>query len=379
MAQSVPGLRHLFPRRAAVGLAKGIEALKLYRFVRSLRDSTGDPSVSGIDVVLFLDEADAPPGSPLEWVLTTFGVIVKSFNPASFPEERHRGYHPSSYRWMLIRDWMRSLPAAQQYASVLFTDVRDAVFQGDPFAAAATAAASAPGGAAAGAGAGAPHPQHPVFMAFLEAKPRTIAECGWNAGWVRDCFGEAGLQSVGNNVISCSGTSLGTWESALAYANLLADEIAVNKCERNGELELELGLDAEVEVEAPALDCIHIHIRAPLPLILPHLCGLPHVSFRASLSAGVDQGMHNYYVFNGKLASALQPLGSRLQVVDNEQGFVATVQSMGVLKRDRAGRLLNDDGKPYALVHQYDRSQALEQQYDRQFVWLSDDALTIHK
>lgn len=89
--------------------------------------------------------------------------------------------------------------------------------------------------------------------------------------------------------------------------------------------------------------------------------------------------MHNYYVFNGQLASALQPLGSRLQVVDNEHGFIATVQSMGVLQQDRAGRLLNEDGKPYALVHQYDRSQALEQQYERQFVWLADDALTIHK
>lgn len=316
-------------RNAVVGLAKGIEALKLYRFVRSLRDSTGDPSVSGIDVVLFLDEADAPPGSALEWVLSTFGVIVKKFNPAAFPEEKHRGYHPSSYRWMLIRDWMRSVPAGEQYASVLFTDVRDAIFQADPFAAAAATTAGAPASGAAAASAQAPHPQAPVpvFMAFLEAKPRTIAECGWNAGWVRDCFGEAGLQAVGGNVISCSGTSLGTWESALAYANLLANEIAVNKCERNG----------------------------------------------------VDQGMHNFYVFNGQLASALQPLGSSLRVVDNEHGFIATVQSMGLLRRDRAGRLLNEDGRPYALVHQYDRSQALEQQYDRQFVWLSDDALTIHK
>jgi hypothetical protein len=300
------------PRRyAVVGLAKGIDAELLYRFVRSLRQNTDRGAV---DIVLFLDAADGPAGSPLAWVLDAFGVQVRAFEPARFPDKRQQSYHPSSYRWILIRDWMRSLPAGQAYDGVFFTDVRDTVFQGDPFAALA-ADLDAGGGEA--------------MYAFLEAKPRTIAECGWNAGWVRDCFGEAGLREVGGNVISCSGTSLGTWRAALAYAELVGAEIATNACERNG----------------------------------------------------VDQGMHNYFVYSGKLQAALQkqPGGGALKLVDNESGWVGTVQSMPSLTRDRIGRLLNAERQPYAVVHQYDRSQALKDQLGRQFPWSAEQETTVPK
>ena len=85
---------------------------------------------------------------------------------------------------------------------------------------------------------------------------------------------------------------------------------------------------------------------------------------------GVDQGMHNYFVYGGQLRAAL---GDALKLVSNEDGWVATVQSMPTLQRNRAGAVVNSASLPYAVVHQYDRSGALKSQYERQFVWLAPD------
>ncbi len=59
----------------------------------------------------------------------------------------------------------------------------------------------------------------------------------------------------------------------------------------------------------------------------------------------------------------------------NEEGFIATVQSMPTLQRDHAGRVLNAKGEPAAAVHQYDRSDALKEQYDSEYLWLPDQEL----
>ena len=278
-------------RNAVVGLAIGIDVNLLYRFVRSLREVAPTEEV---DLVLFLD---APPSDDLAWLLDAYRVDVHRFSAAALPAA-YRGFHPSSYRWIMIRDWMASVPAADAPHAVFLTDVRDTVFQGNPFT----------------------HTddRSSVFYAFQEARPGTIAACGWNSGWVKDCFGASALQAVGSNVISCSGTSLATWAAARVYVDMLAAEIAVNKCERNG----------------------------------------------------VDQGMHNYFVYGGQLRAAL---GDALKLVSNEDGWVATVQSMPTLQRNRAGAVVNSASLPYAVVHQYDRSGALKSQYERQFVWLAPD------
>ena len=78
-------------------------------------------------------------------------------------------------------------------------------------------------------------------------------------------------------------------------------------------------------------------------------------------------------MYSGELAARV----SALRLVPNEGGFVATVQSMPTLSRDRAGRVLNADGDAYAVVHQYDRSPALKRQYDGEFVWLPEGELRI--
>jgi hypothetical protein len=189
-------------RPAVLGMAKGIDAVGAYRFVRSLR-----AHMPGAEAVIFTDAESLAKDPLLPWLYEAFGVTLEVFSVESLPAAQ-RGYHPSSYRWILMRDYLRRRAAAgggaPPFSGVFFSDVRDTVFQGDLF----EALRGGPGG---GAG----------FYAFQEQRPGTIAQCGWNSGWVKDCFGEEGLARVGGNVVSCSGTSAASWADAMAYVELM--------------------------------------------------------------------------------------------------------------------------------------------------------------
>jgi len=81
------------------------------------------------------------------------------------------------------------------YAHILLTDVRDVVFQGDPFARAAGA----------------------DIHYFLEEGSRTIGSCAVNANWMRQALGEAGLRRTAASPVSCAGTLIATPQALLAY------------------------------------------------------------------------------------------------------------------------------------------------------------------
>ena len=239
-------------RTAVLGLAKGLKLVDAYRFSRSFREAAPDA-----DLVIFTDETSGEVAD----VYKTFGAKVVLYKESDLGAAG--SYHPSSYRWILMDKWLRALPESERYDAVMFCDTRDAVFQSDPFV----------------------HVKEDAFYATLEQRPKTIQQCGWNRKWVSDCFGQSVLRKVGDNVISCSGTSLATWGPALEYTGLMRNEIQGNSCERNG----------------------------------------------------VDQGMHNVFVHDRRLKS-------RIIIWDNEDGPIATVQSMPKLKRDMYGRLLNRNG-----------------------------------
>lgn len=68
---------------------------------------------------------------------------------------------------------------------------------------------------------------------------------------------------------------------------------------------------------------------------------------------------------------------SALYTIPNEEGFIATVQSMPTLTRDHSGRVLNALGEVVAAVHQYDRSPALVAQYAGEYPWLREEELHV--
>jgi hypothetical protein len=189
------------------------------------------------------------------------------------------------------------------YEHVFFCDVRDTAFQSDVFLA---------------------NKGRKGFVAFLEHKVRTIGDCGWNSKWVSDCFGQEGLDRVASNWISCSGTSLSTWDDGMTYVSMVAEQLAGNpKCENNG----------------------------------------------------VDQGIHNYFLHSGKLVQSL----TAVTVDENESGFVATVQLMPVVTLDRMGRLLNDKAEPVAVIHQYDRVDELKMTLNNEYPYFGIEGMRIER
>ena len=107
----------------------------------------------------------------------------------------------------------------ERYGRVWMIDVRDSFFQSDPFsfvtpqqqqqqAHAATSSNSAVAGRnGRGAKLGSADSPNTVsgdigFHVFTGVESFPIKECGWNSGWIKDCFGAGVLNSVGSKVCS---------------------------------------------------------------------------------------------------------------------------------------------------------------------------------
>ena len=100
-------------------------------------------------------------------------------------------------------------------------DVRDSFFQSDPFsfvtpqpqqqAHVATSSSSAVAGGRISRGTSPMHSSADRansdsgeigFHVFTGVESFPIKECGWNSGWIKDCFGAGVLNSVGSKVRS---------------------------------------------------------------------------------------------------------------------------------------------------------------------------------
>ena len=108
-------------------------------------------------------------------------------------------------RHFLFRDILQTF--AQDYQHVMMTDVRDVVFQRDPFDF---------------------DLQPESIYYFLEAEHTRIQNCEKNAWWITEMFGEETLQRLGANYISCGGTIIGCPKIMLMHFKITSDAIAKN-------------------------------------------------------------------------------------------------------------------------------------------------------
>jgi hypothetical protein len=191
---------------------------------------------------------------------------------------------PNESRYFLYRRFVE----AHRHERILISDVRDVVFQDDPFR----------------------HLPLAGLAVGLEAPRLTIGGEYWNARWLRRAYGEAALQRFADKPVSCSGVTYGDREAMLGYLRAMTGELAA----------LQRG---------------------------------------ATSTSAIDQGVHNYLLWAGRLGSpaTLAPLGS-------------TLATVGMLEEDRlrldaAGRLLNEDGSVPSIVHQYDRWPRLVERLGR--------------
>jgi hypothetical protein len=141
------------------------------------------------------------------------------------------------------------------------------------------------------------------LKAFVEETWRTQATDVSSARWLQDLYGEEMLRRLGDKSLICSGTILGDYESILEY------------------------LDA-------------------------FLLSLPEA--RSVMRMGLDQGIHNYLIYTGKLKN--------VTMCPNRTSEVLT---MGLIKpgedlpRNEQGQFVDSEGTPYAVIHQFDRHEEL--------------------
>lgn len=140
-----------------------------------------------------------------------------------------------------------------------------------------------------------------VELEFFE-EPCLFKNCTANWPWVGGIYGKEGMAMVENRSVICSGTTMGTRAGIVSYIDTMITEIQ--------------------------------RIRDT---------GRP-------LYQGEDQPIHNYLIYTGVFNTFV--------LHKNGRGPITTVHHQQRLTFDRKGRLLNDDGTPTPVIHQWDRADA---------------------
>lgn len=123
--------------------------------------------------------------------IETHGVTLVPFErPAGLD---HVSYN--AYRYFLYLDYLE----ANEFNRVFISDVRDVVFQRDPF----------------------DGPWVEGLNCTLEDRRMTIGKCPYNSHWIRGHQGREAVASVADGPISCSGTTLGDHGAILRYVKTM--------------------------------------------------------------------------------------------------------------------------------------------------------------
>jgi len=164
-----------------LGAAANYEVDEIAPFLLSLHETgyTGD-------VVLLASHL----GAGARDLLDRLNVETLSFNPRRFAP-----YHLQNARWFGYLEYLMSrLRDGCLPRQVLFTDVRDVIFQDDPFQ---------------GRGNG--------LDVFQENESARLGQCPINRYWMRMCFGDHVARELAEFNVSCSGTVMGDGPHALRY------------------------------------------------------------------------------------------------------------------------------------------------------------------
>ena len=97
---------------------------------------------------------------------------------------------------------LNSFLACSEFEHVMISDLRDVIFQRDPFD---TPVAS--------------------LELFLEDPAVTFATAGFNQRWVADLYGADAAARLGNMVVSCSGVSFGTRDGMIEYLEEMGSSV----------------------------------------------------------------------------------------------------------------------------------------------------------
>jgi hypothetical protein len=108
----------------------------------------------------------------------------------------------TNWRYFAYQNYLRN---NQKYRRVLLSDVRDVFFQGDPF--------------------GLPIPNDVVCA----VENSLIGQNRLNVLWLYKAYGAAMTQAMANRRVSCSGTTIGSYDGISRYCSLMCEEIQTHQ------------------------------------------------------------------------------------------------------------------------------------------------------
>lgn len=168
--------------------------------------------------------------------------------------------------------------ASHNYDYVMLTDTRDVVVQQDPFI-------NLPKG---------------LYLGLEDNRVLIKNDIAYNARWIKEVYGNAKLNEIQDNEISCAGVTLGDYDSVMSYLKTMNDEF----------------------------------LRLP---------------FSIMLKSNYDQGIHNKLLYSNQFENVVlcRPLNSVISTI----GLIP----LDELEITQDGKVLNAEGKLLPIVHQYDR------------------------
>ncbi len=182
-----------------------------------------------------------------------------------------------NYRHYLYLDFLRRNSSID---AVMLSDVRDVFFQSDPF-------------------------EMLDEKITVAVEDMTIEGCAINSNWIRTIFGQDYFDSVAKRKIICAGTTIGNYESILAYEEEMI--VLLEKWHN--------GLDS------------------------------------GESNMVIDQAIHNYWCLQHK---------DSIIYSNNETGSILTMGHTQNFRFNREGNLINSQGEPYSVIHQFDRVNWVE-------------------
>jgi hypothetical protein len=174
-------------RRLVLGAAIGFDVEQVRVFVESLRAHYDG------EVLLLIRW----PGLRVARYLKSRGVdVIRVFQTRSFTRSVHARRYAIYLAYMSGR--------LSRYDQVMMSDVRDVVFQRNPFDGIAS----------------------PKCHFYLESAGRTIGEDPTNLRWVHGCFSAADAERLAPCRISCSGITIGGTAAIMTYLERMAARVS---------------------------------------------------------------------------------------------------------------------------------------------------------
>ena len=113
--------------------------------------------------------------------------------------------HIYNFRHFLYYDYL--LKHEGEFGNVLLTDVRDVVFQKEPF----------------------DFPIEQSLYVAMESREKIVGSCPYNSAWVLAGYGQQKLDEMAQHIVSCAGTTLGPLPQIKRYLHTLLTAILTLK------------------------------------------------------------------------------------------------------------------------------------------------------